>query len=57
MSRHLPDPNKQTFLLFFQVRPHNNYVYNKLKIIGNKEGLDINQRFINRLNIEYIVGM
>jgi hypothetical protein len=32
-----------------QVRPHNNYVYNKLKIIGNKEGLDINQGFINRL--------
>ena len=28
---------------------HNNYVYNKLKIIGNKEGLDINQGFINRL--------
>ena len=32
-----------------QVRPHNNYVYNKLKIIGNKEGLVINQGFINRL--------
>ena len=32
-----------------QVRPHNNYVYNKLRIIGNKEGLDINQGFINRL--------
>ena len=31
------------------VRPHNNYIYNKLKIIGNKEGLDINQGFINRL--------
>ena len=32
-----------------QVRSHNNYVYNKLKIIGNKKGLDINQGFINRL--------
>ena len=32
-----------------QVSPHNNYVYNKLKIIGNKEGLVINQGFINRL--------
>ena len=31
------------------VRPHNNYIYNKLKTIGNKEGLDINQGFINRL--------
>ena len=31
------------------VRPHNNYIYNKLKSIGNKEGLDINQGFINRL--------
>ena len=25
------------------------YLYNKLKIIGNKEGLVINQGFINRL--------
>jgi len=33
------------------VRPHHNYIYNKLKIIGNKEGLDINQGFINRLKI------
>ena len=31
------------------VRSHYNYIYDKLKIIGNKEGLDINQRFINRL--------
>ena len=32
-----------------KVRLHNNYIYNKLKIIDNKEGLDINQEFINRL--------
>ena len=31
------------------VRTHYNYIYNKLKSIGNKEGLDINQGFINRL--------
>ena len=31
------------------VRPTYNYIYNNLKIIGEKEGLDINQGFINRL--------
>ena len=31
------------------VRTHYNYIYNKLKIIDNKEGFDINQGFINRL--------
>ena len=25
-------------------RPHNNYKYNKLKTIGNKEGLDIKSK-------------
>ena len=31
------------------VRTGYNYLYNKLKLLGNKEGLDINQGFINRL--------
>ena len=31
------------------VRTHYNYIYNKLRIIGKKEGLDINQGFINKL--------
>ena len=31
------------------VRPTYNYIYNNLKIIGEKEGLDINQGFIKRL--------
>ena len=31
------------------VRTGYNYLYNKLKLLGNKEGLDINQGFIQRL--------
>ena len=56
-------PSSATFLFFLDiddisaVRTGYNYLYNKLKLLGTKDGLNINQGFIQRLNIEYIVGM